>query len=263
MKLFSSLKCRLLTLLIPLLLVLSVQLPARGAEIVRLTNGEWPPYQSPDLPHYGAASWLAQRAFELEGYEVKYGFFPWSRAYYMAETGQYDGSLIWSYSKERAKKFLYSEPFIHTNTVFFYNRENPLKWDDWADLKGKVIGATTGYYYGEAFAQAEAAGLFTVDRVSSDELNLKKLIAGRLDAFPLSLDVGRYMLRAHFNDIERARIDWHPKPLRKTAYHLIISRKSPRAQALVEAFNRGVAKLKASGEYERIMQSVLESVRPR
>ncbi|RMF16650.1 MAG: amino acid ABC transporter substrate-binding protein [Gammaproteobacteria bacterium] len=255
---------RLLALaIVTLLLALSTQLPARGAEVIRLTNGEWPPYQSPELPHYGAASWLAQRAFEIEGYQVEYSFFPWNRAYYMAQTGQYDGSLIWSYSEERAKHFIYSDPFLYTNTVFFFNREKPIDWDRWEDLQGLIIGATSGYHYGTAFDEAERKGIFTVDRVSSDELNLKKLIAGRIDAFPLSLDVGRYMLRTQFNDIERGRLDWHPKPLRKTAYHLIISRKSPRAQELVDAFNRGVAKLKASGEYERIMQSVLESIRPR
>ena len=230
-------------------------LVAQGQETLKLTNGEWPPYQSQHLPDYGPASRIVTRAFETQGIRVSYGFFPWSRAYYMAERGIYHGSLIWSYTPERAKAFYYSDPFIFTDTVFFYHRDTPFDWSDWSDLRGIQIGATLGYTYGEGFEKAERQGLLTVDRVVSDEINLRRLLAKRITIFPLSLDVGLTMLNTLFTPEERAEIRWHPRPLRRTAYHLILSRKHPDAPKWIEAFNRGLKILKESGEYEQILRA--------
>ncbi len=46
-----------------LLLAISLHSPANSKEIIRLTNGEWKPYQSEELPGYGPYSELVKQAF--------------------------------------------------------------------------------------------------------------------------------------------------------------------------------------------------------
>ncbi len=41
-------------------------------ETIRLTNGEWIPFLSEDLKHYGVISRIVKEAFALEGMKVEY-----------------------------------------------------------------------------------------------------------------------------------------------------------------------------------------------
>ena len=45
-------------------------------QVIRLANGEWPPYTSKDLPNYGLGSQIVSEAFAEVGIKVEYGFFP-------------------------------------------------------------------------------------------------------------------------------------------------------------------------------------------
>ena len=102
------------------------QLPATdssdvsGPDTIRLTNGEWPPYLSEHLEHYGVVSRIVTEAFALEGVKVEYGFFPWKQAYELAESGEWDGSLIWLRTPEREQYFYFSEPILQCNYVFWH-----------------------------------------------------------------------------------------------------------------------------------------------
>lgn len=83
------------------LFFLSISLNVYAQESIRLTNGEWPPYLSKDLKHYGVASRIVTEAFDLEGIKVEYGFFPWERALELAKHGDWDGSLVWFHTPKR------------------------------------------------------------------------------------------------------------------------------------------------------------------
>jgi polar amino acid transport system substrate-binding protein len=66
-------------------------------DIIRITNGEWPPYLSKVLPHNGFASHLVKEVFAAVHVEVLYGFFPWKRSYRYAKEGKgVSNSDIWN-----------------------------------------------------------------------------------------------------------------------------------------------------------------------
>jgi polar amino acid transport system substrate-binding protein len=121
------------------------------------------------------------------------------------------------------------------------------------DLKGLHIGATIDYNYGEAFAKAEADGTLTVERVASDEQNFRKLLAGRIDIFPLDLDVGLAMLRQNFTPEEMAQITYHPLPIESYTYSLMLSKKVPRNQEMLDLFNAGLKELIDSGKMQQFI----------
>ncbi len=221
--------------------------------VVRLTNGEWVPWLSSDLPGGGAASQAVREAFATQGIEVQYGFFPWSRAYELARTGEWDGSVVWSRTPGREAEFLYSDAVLTGNNVFFYLRERTFDWSTVADLEGLTVGITVSYTYGPEFDKAVDAGLVTVDPAPSDELNFEKLLRGRIDLFPLDSLVGQHLLDSKFSAEERSRIVVHPRPIRSTSYHVIFPRAIESSAERVRQLNRGLTHMQESGRLQEVL----------
>ena len=229
------------------------------AESVRLTNGEWAPYLGEQLPHHGVASRIVAEAFALQGIDVAWEFHPWARSLQLAERGQRAGSAVWLHSRERENQFFISDPVVESGYYLFHRRGHHVDWQQIGDLQGQRIVGTRGYDYGAAFQQAEASGQLRVNRVTSDETAFRQLLAGRVDLFPMDKVVGFDMLHQHFSAAERAKLSFHPKPLRSDSLHLLLSRKVAGNAELIERFNRGLAQLRESG---KIAQYLLEVQQP-
>ena len=72
-----------------LFLILWLLTPSSQAQdVITISSGEWPPYISQQLPHYGVTSQIVSEAFEQVGVTVKYEFLPWSRAIEAARAGE-------------------------------------------------------------------------------------------------------------------------------------------------------------------------------
>lgn len=244
----------------PLLFLLSLVFSGfLAAAEVTLTNGEWPPYLGQQLPHQGVASRIVAEAFALEGVEVHWEFYPWARALQMAERGQRAGSAVWTHSPERERSFFISEPVVEIAYHFFHRQDRAFAWQRLDELRGLRICATLGYNYGEPFQQAERDKRLQVRRLPSDELCFRQLLAGRTDVFPMDKVVGFAMLHQHFSAAERAQLSFHPKALRSDPLHLLLSRAVPGNAELMVRFNRGLARLRASG---KVAQYLLEAQQP-
>ncbi|MFZ5570157.1 MAG: substrate-binding periplasmic protein [Thermodesulfobacteriota bacterium] len=231
-----------------------------GAErmVIKITNGEWPPFLSERAPHHGLVSHIVTEAFKLEDVTVEYGFFPWKRAYVTAQDDDWDASVAWYWTEERNQSFLFSDPVFIEQQMVFYLKNKPFEWNTIADLQGKQIGATIGYFYGDPFQKAEERGMLQVQRVATDEQNVKKLLAGRVDVVVMSLQVGTYLLRTQFSSEEMVQIAYHPQPVNKDALYVIFPKSHPKSQEWVTIFNRGLGKLKSSGQVDRFFQEALD-----
>lgn len=225
-----------------------------GEPLLRLTNGEWPPYLSETLPHYGLASRIVTEAFAVQGIKVEYGFFPWPRSLALAQDGSWAGSAVWFKNEEREKDFYYSDPIIEVQYVFFHLKTFSFDWQSYEDLAEVRIGATLEYDYGPAFTEAEQSGQIKVERVPADEQNFDKLLAGRIDIFPLDLEVGLNMLQKNFTSEQIALITYHPLPVRSDPGYLLLSKKVAGNEELIQVFNEGLQKLKESGQFEQFVQ---------
>src|SRR3989338_416318 len=230
-----------------------------AAEPLLLTNGEWPPYLGQQLPHQGIASRIVSEAFALEGIQVRWEFYPWARALRLAERGKRAGSAVWLRSPEREARFFISEPVIESSYLLFHRRDRAFDWQTVEDLAGLQIGGAIDYDYGEAFQRAEREGRLKVRRLSNEEQGLRMLLAGRLDVFPMDKVVAFALLQEHFSASERARLSFHPSPLRSDPLHLLLSREMPGNAELILRFNQGLKRLRDSG---RVAQSLLEMQQP-
>lgn len=224
---------------------------------IRLSNGEWPPYTSKNLKHYGVFSHIVTEAFAIEGIKVIYDFYPWSRSYILAKHGDFEGSLTWAPTEERIKDFYFTDPVTYNKKVFFHLKTFPFEWESIDDLKKLYIGATAKYTYGDDFDTAAKNNSINVQYVPRDIQNIHKLISGRIDIFPMEIEVGYSLIHTEFPPETAALITNHPKPVMQTPICVVISRKidANYAQELIKLFNRGLKKLKNSGKYEQYIMN--------
>lgn len=236
------------------LLFFFVTSPFAGDQI-RLTNGEWAPYLSQHLHAHGMASHIVQEAFALEGIEVLYGFFPWKRGYELAKQGRWHGSVVWVHTKERAKDFLYSDVVVKDSEYLFHLKERPLIWHTLEDLRDKKIGITLHTVYPN-LQKAQDDGILILERAGTYPQLFQRLLRDRIDAIPQVSQVGNYLMRTSLTFGERRRITRSPTPVESRHYHLILSKAHPDTPRLLRRFNRGLARLKASGRYDRMWQDL-------
>lgn len=221
-----------------------------GQQSVTLSNGEWPPYLSENLPEYGFASYIVSEAFATQGVEVNYVFRPWNRAYAEAENGTVDGTLIWTRTAEREPIFHISDTIIRGETVFFHLSNYNFDWNVFADLTNYRIGGTLGYQY--SFQDYPGVN---IDRAPDDVTNFRKLLSQRIDVYESDKYAGFAILNENFSQAEVARIVTHPLPTSVAEYTVLFTRANSNGQRMNEIFNRGLAELKRSGRYDEIIQA--------
>lgn len=224
---------------------------------VRLTNGEWQPYLSKDVPHYGFASHIITEAFALVGVEVEYGFFPWKRAYKLAGQEEWAGGAIYWDTEERRKDFYFTDPVVPSTTVFFHLKSTAFDWETYEDLSAVKIGATLVYSYGNDFDAAEAAGTIKTNRAPDDESGLRKLLKGRIEVFPGEVMVTYAQIRDIFSEEQAALFTHHQKTVNDQPLYLLLSKKVPGSEEMRDRFNEGLRQLKESGRYDQIIADAL------
>ena len=232
----------------------------RAGETIRLTNGEWPPYLSENLPHYGFASHVVVRAFAEVGVEVEYGFFPWRRALFNArkpagsDGKQWHGSLVWIKTPERELSFLYSDVIFSEPQTLFYLAEKPLTWKTPADLAGARIGVTLHSAY-PSIEALEKKGAVHVEHLGDYQTLLKRLLLRRVDAVVMDNQVGFYFLRAQ-SPIDQSRVAALDGVLEDKVFHLILNKNWRQSEKYRLLFNEGLGSLKQSGEYAKMNQAL-------
>jgi len=240
-------------------------------ETITLANGEWAPYLSEKEDFYGMWSHVVTEAFAQENIDVKYEFFPWSRALELGKKGRVhtntnenccDGTLMWRKTPERETDFYFSEPVFDVGYVFFAmkglkNKENipfeKIKWKDVKELAEFSIGGTNDYDYGTEFKKLEKDKVINIEYASSELKNLKKLQKGRIEIIPVGLDVGLAILKDNYSWDEREKFTFNPISFEDAPMYLLLSKKDPNNKILMEKFNAGLKKLKDTSKYKEII----------
>lgn len=64
---------------------------------------------------------------------------------------------------------------------------------------------------------------------------MRKLLAGRIDIFPVSADAGRLMISEIFSEEEQAQLRELERPMTTTGSFLLVSREKPDAETVAQA----------------------------
>jgi len=236
---------------IALILSLCVQPDLFAQETIVLASGEWRPYFSENLKHYGVVSRIVTEAFALEGVKAEYVFRPWKHSLAEAQKGKYHGSPGWLKNDKRLKNFFYTDAIAHNTNVFFFQKGSGFDWNSIADLKKYKIEGVNGFFYGKEFMDAEKQDRLKVQRNNSEEMGFRKLGKGRTDVIICDLEVGYDLINKLFTREQAKQFTHHPKPLQSDSLYLLMSKKVAGNRRLVSTFNNGLKRLLESGKVEQ------------
>ena len=229
------------------------------AEVVRIASGEYPPWTSAELPDGGYINLLVKRAFNNVGIDVEFDYMPWNRALEATRVGHYLASSFWGHDPARDPDFLLSESIHIDPIVLSYNKRTPMiKWKKLEDLKGYVFGATRGYTYAEGFWEKADSDVLRVSVVNDDVSNLKKLISGDIDLFPISRLTALYLLNKHFSPEEAKQITFDTRPINSSLDYLLFTRAKAEAEPLLKRFNEGLAKLNQTHSSKQMLKAYID-----
>lgn len=234
---------------------------AEAQEKIRLTNGEWKPYQSQELPNYGPYSEIARLAFAKVGIDVEFGFFPWNRAMKLVELGKWDGTFFWVATPERRENYLLSVPVINLKEVIFYSKKKPLSVQSLSDFSGLTMGRIQSSAFGAQFNDMIERGEISLQVVPTNETLFKMLDSGRVDFIPELINSGYdaiddlpdYVNKANFDHLDQFSYTW--------SSHLLISKNIPKGPYYIEQFNKGFQMLVKDGSVARILDPILKPKR--
>ncbi|MCU1718618.1 substrate-binding periplasmic protein [Pseudomonas sp. 5P_3.1_Bac2] len=239
------------------LLMLSLLLGAPAqAESVRLVTGnDYAPFTGKTLPAYGMLSKLVRTAFERSGLSSTLYWRPWNRGYLNTLRTDFDATFPYIRSPERERDFLFSEP-LYVGEQYIFSRAGELfSAQDISAMQGKRLCYPLGWQ-----APADVQALVDegqVQRHSPASLNecARLLLLGRDDFFLADRYLGESALM--LSGATSSHFVRSTTPINRSTMHLIVSRKHPKAQWLIDQFNKGLASMQASGDYRLLIDNYL------
>lgn len=114
------------------------------------------------------------------GHEAVFKEMPWAQAMLQVENGTVDAIFSLFKTSEREKFLVFPTKKLSSETnVIIVKKGSTKKATKIAEMNGWLVGVTKEYSYGDDFDNSK---VFKRDESNSNELLLKKLDAGRMDA---------------------------------------------------------------------------------
>lgn len=223
---------------------------AVASEKIVLTTLDWEPYIGKSMDDNGYVGEVVREAFKRGGYEVVFKFFPWARTVKLATEGKVDGYFPEYFSEELSKHSVVSDPFDGGPVGFFKRKGYELEYKTLQDLKSLKIGVVRGYVNEKNF---DAATFLKKEEVTTDLLNIKKLLKNRIDLFVADKFVGFYTLKKEMPNM-LGQIEFVDPALALNNLYVCISKKAKDYDKKITAFNKGLKSLKADGTFDKILK---------
>jgi polar amino acid transport system substrate-binding protein len=235
-------------------------IPPSFAETITIASGEYAPFTTQSDPDGGLVNRIVKEAFARSGVTVNLAWRPWARVIVEARNGKAQAASYFALDFERDKDFIPVGPVILDVSSMFYRAgdEKPV-WTDYSELKGKRIGITRGYTYPPDFNTLAKTEVLEVETADTDELNLKKLLAKRIDLFPSNDLITYKLLNEKFSERERSMIAKTDQVYIAIETYLLISKKAPNAKELAEKFAKGLESMKKDGTHETYVRELMST----
>jgi polar amino acid transport system substrate-binding protein len=193
---------------------------------------------------------ITKAALKSVGYTTEVEFMPWKRALEMVMNGQNEALLAAYYTEERAVKMAYTESIGQTEIVFFKKKERDIQYSKLEDMKPYRIGIIRGASISNEF---DSAAYLHKEEVRSPDLNIRKLLAGRVDLIveqkAVILNFLRNQFPEHMNSVVPLEL-----PLKVSQYYNAFSRDYPNYEKRVKDFNTGLKKIQSDRTYQKIIE---------
>jgi len=226
-----------------------------GADVITLVADEWCPYNCvPYTDTPGFIIEIAEFAFERLGHTIHYTIIPWTRAIRGTREGLYDG--IVGTGREETPDFVFPEHELGLAAHIFYVKQGAAwKFTGLESLEQISLGVIQDYSYGnlyETYIKPNIADENRIQMVSGNtglKRNIKKLLAGRIDALVEDRAVFRYFLYQTKtpDQFVEAGAAYEEK------VYIAFPPDHPHAQRYAEILSDAVVELRTSGKLDAIL----------
>jgi polar amino acid transport system substrate-binding protein len=222
------------------------------ADEITLMADSWCPYNcEPNSAEPGVFIEVATQALQAKGHKVKYSLLPWSRALSDARNGKITGVV--GAGLLDAEGLELAEPMGSSSNCFFVPKSSKWTFTDAKSLESITLAAIAGYTYTEEIDAyiANPKNAKKIDVIGGDdalEKNIKKVAAGRVDAFLEDSNVVNYNL-AKMKLADKVQKAGCAKSL---PISVAFSKKNPKAKEFVKIVNDHLASMKKNGSYETL-----------
>ncbi|CTQ54112.1 Bacterial extracellular solute-binding proteins, family 3 [Roseibium album] len=235
-------------------------MPPSLADTITITSGEYAPFTTQSDPDGGLVNRIVKEAFARSGVTVKLAWRPWARVIVEARSGKAQAASYFALDTERDKDFIPVGPVVIDISSMFYRagEEKPV-WKNYSELRGNRIGITRGYTYPPDFNTLAENDVLEVETADTDELNLRKLLAKRIDLFPSNDLITYKLLNEKFSEDERLMIAKTDQVYIAIETYLLISKKAPNAQELAEKFTKGLDSMRKDGTHAAYVAELMST----
>ncbi|NKD85909.1 amino acid ABC transporter substrate-binding protein [Haematospirillum jordaniae] len=225
--------------------------PSAAQDPLSLVTGDYAPYSGENLPQGGLSTILVRAVFKaMDMPEPKMLWMPWKRGYEQAKSGEFPATFPYFKDSEREKDFLFSEP-LHIYKRVFFARSQHIKAlkGEWNSMRLCVpLGWTV-----EPFAEIIREYSMELQRPASLESCMRMLESSRTDLIVDDEIVVAHELKRTFGTTDGFSPSTHKQ--QEDRSYFLVSRAIKDSQKLHETFNEGLAKIRASGEYDKIVET--------
>ncbi|MFG7351678.1 transporter substrate-binding domain-containing protein [Shewanella oncorhynchi] len=165
------------------------------ADTLMLTSLLWPPYSGEQLTEQGASIAVVRAALNVMGHQLDVDFYPWSRAVKLTTMPNSDYIGYFPEYYVETKKFIFSKPIGESPLGLVEKKSHPVSWNYIEDLNRYTLGVVKDYVNTQALDRMIVSGVQRTEAVTSDEHNVKKVAAGRIDAAVIDVNVLHYLLK--------------------------------------------------------------------
>lgn len=215
-----------------------------------LATCNWEPFFGETLVNGGYVIEITKEAFLRAGYELEVKFVPWKRALETAKAGKADGVIGTNYSDERARTYRLTDVVYQEENGFFRKKGRAITYKTLRDLTPYKIGYMRGGSFGAEF---DTAAYLKKQDVTDNELNIKKLIGGRIDLFISARLIVIHLLRTKYPEWQE-EIEFIVPPYLMINVHHAISRAISNSEKIVADFNQGLKEIRDDGTYQKILE---------
>jgi polar amino acid transport system substrate-binding protein len=215
---------------------------------LRLVSDVWPPFTDVEGKPREAID-LVKAALQRGGIAAKFSIMTWSTAEAELAGGKADGSAAMWKSPEREKYLLYSKPYLENRLLLVAKKGQNVAYRSVGELTGKRLAVTKGYAYGDAVLRQPNVTLIVRD---SDADCLKAVLSGDADYLLLDALLVHHLFEFYAKKAG-ALIVAGDIPVVRYPLYFAIRKDYPKAEEIIDAFNKNVGKMIADGTYNTIL----------
>lgn len=162
--------------------------------------------------------------------------------------GSYGSAALWK-TDEREEFILFSKPFLQNQLMLVSKTGMEVNNLSHQQLSGKRIGVVEGYAYNDSLVSDSSIQL---EYSNSDQVNMEKLFAGKVDYVLVDNLVVNYMINYELSNIKDV-IVISDAPYDTKELYFGVSKETPNAKEIIEAFNQEITQLVADGTFHKTL----------